>query len=74
MLQQRDKVFRMGLPPTRLEILTSISGVDFADCFTRRAVAQWEDVLVNIISLNDLRTNKRASGRPKDLGDLSELQ
>lgn len=65
MLQEKGKVFRMGLPPTRLEILTSISGVEFADCFARCVVAQWEEVPVNIISLADLRINKKASGRPR---------
>jgi hypothetical protein len=63
----------MGLPPTRLELLTGISGVDFASCYARRSVAVWQDVEVKIISLDDLKTNKRASGRPKDLSDLAGL-
>ena len=64
---------RMGVPPLRLEILTSISGVTFDECFARRVVSDVEGVLVPIINLDDLRRNKQASGRAKDLADLEEL-
>lgn len=73
MLQEEGKVFRMGFPPTRLEILTTISGVEFSECFARRAIAKWDDLDVNIINLDDLKANKRASGRPKDISDLAGL-
>jgi hypothetical protein len=53
--------------------LTGISGVDFAEFFARRSVAQWDDIEVYVISLADLKANKRASGRPKDLADLAGL-
>jgi predicted nucleotidyltransferase len=68
-----DKVIRMGLPPMRIEVLTSIDGVLFDDCFLRRQIVELEGVKVPIISLDDLKKNKKASGRHKDLDDLEHL-
>lgn len=67
------QVIRMGVPPLRLKILTSVSGVDFEEFYTRRQVFEMEDLSVPVISLEDLKRNKRASGRLKDLADLEAL-
>lgn len=67
------KVIRMGLPPVRLEILTTISGVEFADCYGRRHEAELDGIPVNFIRLEDLKRNKQASGRLKDQLDLESL-
>jgi hypothetical protein len=64
----------MGVPPMRLEILTSIDGVDFKTCFSHRVMADFGDFKVNFISKADLLANKRASGRPQDLVDFDKLQ
>ena len=71
---QKDKIIRMGVPPMRIEILTSISGVSFEECYTNRIVDEIDGILVNLIALKQLRQNKRASGRYKDLNDLEHLQ
>ncbi len=71
---QPHKVFRMGLPPVRVELLTSISGVGFDEAFSRRVHGRISDVDVNLISLEDLKQNKKASGRFKDLADLEKLE
>jgi hypothetical protein len=63
----------MGVPPIRIEILTSISGVEFESCYAERATIQIEDTAVPVISLARLRQNKTASGRAKDLADLENL-
>ena len=55
------RVIRMGVPPLRLEILTSISGVDFPECYVRRLKTDWDGEAVNLIRLDDLRRNKKAS-------------
>lgn len=68
-----DQVIRMGMPPVRLEILTSISGVTFEECYAERVVGELDGVPVNLISLRHLKLNKRASGRNKDLNDLENL-
>jgi hypothetical protein len=70
---EAGKIVRMGLPPMRLEILTTISGVEFAACYARRVEVEVDGVAVNLICLDDLRTNKKASGRHKDLNDLEQL-
>jgi hypothetical protein len=64
---------RMGVPPFRIEILTSISGVDFSDCYQARVTDSIDGVSINIISLQHLKLNKAASGRHKDLADLENL-
>jgi hypothetical protein len=66
-------MFRIGVPPLRIEILTSLSGVKFQTCWLRRTVAEIDGISVNIIGLKDLKKNKRASGRLKDLDDLENL-
>ncbi len=73
LFQEKGKVIRMGVPPMRLEIQTDVSGVDFNACFTRRNRIDLAGIQVNLISLDDLKTNKRASGRHKDLEDLEHL-
>ena len=69
----RNNVVRMGVPPVRIEILTSISGVEFDACYAEKGEIQIEDILVPVISLAHLRQNKAASGRAKDLADLESL-
>jgi len=68
------KVFRMGREPVRIEILTTISGIDFEEAFGRRIRTTIDDIEVNVISLDDLKTNKKASGRLKDLADVEGLE
>ncbi len=73
MFLEESRVIRMGVPPIRLELLTSVSGVGFEECYAARIVEVWDDVSANIISLPNLKANKRASGRLKDLNDLEYL-
>jgi hypothetical protein len=68
-----DKVVRMGVPPLRIDILTTIAGVSFDDCFARRDVISVGDVQVPVISLPDLKANKQATGRSQDLADVEHL-
>lgn len=73
MFVQPDRVVRMGQAPIRIELLTDIDGVDFDECAHRAEHRIIEGISVPVISLTDLKTNKRASGRPKDLDDLENL-
>src|SRR6267143_4869790 len=63
LFQTPGHVVRMGVPPVRLEILSSIDGVEFQDCYRRRESAEIDGIEVDVISLADLKTNKRATGR-----------
>ena len=67
-------VVQLGQPPRRIDLLTAIDGVAFDDCFARREPVELTGVRMNIIGLEDFKTNKRASGRLKDLADLEQLE
>lgn len=68
-----DQIIRMGIAPIRIEILTTIDGVEFDDCRTRSIVHILGGSPVAVIGLDDLKANKLASGRSKDLADLDNL-
>lgn len=70
---EENKVIRMGVPPVRLEVITGASGVNFEDCYSNREVVEIDGILINFISLQDLKRNKQAAGRYKDLEDLEHL-
>jgi len=70
---QKPKIVRMGFPPMRLEITTSISGVEFDECYQARIVDKLDGIEVNLIDLAHLKENKKASGRTKDIADLENL-
>ena len=68
-----DRVVRMGEAPLRIEILTEIDGVNFTECSARAITQTVAGEIIPVISLSDLKTNKQASGRAKDLDDLENL-
>src|SRR5512146_3028480 len=67
------QIIRLGVPPVRIEISTTISGVDFGECYAERVEGILDDVDVHIIDLEHLKRNKKASGRHQDLADLEHL-
>ncbi len=73
MFLEKNKIIRIGNPPLRLELLTSISGVEFAACYSRKKTVSIDGVEINVIGLEDLKINKEKSGRHKDLNDLENL-
>lgn len=73
LLQQAQQIIRMGVPPLRAEIMTSIDGVDFDECWPVRLNVVVDGTSIPVINLPDLIKNKRASGRLKDLADIDEL-
>jgi hypothetical protein len=68
-----NNIVRMGAIPVRIEILTSISGVEFASCYAEKETIQMDEIVVPVISLARSRENKAASARAKDLADLENL-
>lgn len=68
-----DQVIQIGLPPYRLDLMTAISGVSFAEAWNGRMTGLLFEVPVAFIGLDAFIRNKRASGRPKDLEDLRSL-
>jgi hypothetical protein len=73
LLLQDNQVVRMGMPPLRIEVLTTIDGVNFSDCYATRVTANVDGVEASFISLPCLKENKKASGRSKDVNDLEHL-
>lgn len=71
---QRQKVVRMGNVPFRIEIITSISGVSFDECYAQRVLGIIDGEEVVLIDRANLKKNKLASGRLKDLADLEQLK
>jgi len=73
-LIEPGRVVQLGRPPNRIDLLSTISGVDFDTVWTGRIEGQVDGLTVDIIGLGELLQNKRASGRLKDLADLEELE
>jgi hypothetical protein len=69
-----DQIIQLGYPPSRIDLITTASGVDFPDCYASRVDVELDDALVSFVSLEGLKRNKRASGRLQDLADLENLQ
>jgi hypothetical protein len=69
-----DRVFMLGRKPSRIDVLTSISGVDFATAWRGRLSVAFDSKRLPIIGLAELIANKRATGRLKDLADVEALE
>ncbi len=67
-------VFQIGLPPQRIDIITDLEGIDFDQAWPRRVHVSVGGIEVPMIGLDDLIANKRATGRPRDLIDIAELE
>jgi len=67
------RITMIGRLPMRIDVLTSISGVSFRAAWRNRTLASTTFGDVPVLGLSELRTNKLASGRPKDLADLALL-
>jgi predicted nucleotidyltransferase len=72
-LSDPRNIIRMGNAPLRIEVFTAIPGVDFPTCYAQRIEAEIDGIRVPIIDLANLKLNKAASGRQKDLADLQNL-
>lgn len=70
---REDQVVQIGLPPRRIDVLTSISGVDFEAAWVGRVTQEVAGMAVPFLGRPALVANKRASGRAKDRADLEAL-
>jgi hypothetical protein len=68
-----DQVIQLGHPPNRVDLLTSITGVEFEEAWAERVAANLHGVSVHFISRQCLIRNKQATGRTQDLADLEAL-
>jgi hypothetical protein len=73
-LARPDLIFQIGVPPNRIDVVTGIDGVDFAEAWPARVSTSYGDQAVPAIGRAHLIRNKRASGRPQDLLDADVLE
>lgn len=69
-----EQVIQLGRPPNRIDLLTSISGVGWAQAWAERETVEFGGFQVGVLSRGLLIKNKLASGRPQDLADVARLQ
>ncbi len=72
--KEPKNVYKMGRPPLKIEVINSIDGREFNDCWPSRKKVRVDNLSINFISRKDLIINKKESGRPKDLADLDSLK
>lgn len=70
---QAGTVIQLGYPPNRIGLINSPDGVDFAECYASRIEIDIDGVKISGIDLENLKKNKKASGRLQDLADLEKL-
>ena len=73
-LSEPGIIFQVGVAPVRIDIITSIDGVEFADAWPDRMPAEFDGVPASVLSRHHLIQNKQASGRLQDLADVERLQ
>ena len=69
-----EQIIQLGYPPNRIDLLTDLPGVDFKICYKSRVNVEIEEVRVNFIDMENLKKNKKATGRHQDLADLENLE
>jgi len=69
-----DQIVQLGYPPHRIDILTTLPGVEFSKCYPSHVTTDIDGVPVNFIDLENLKKNKKATGRHQDLADLENLE
>lgn len=73
-LQKTDTVFQIGVAPRRIDLLTGATGLDFSTATENAIARQVDGIDLKVLSIDDLITNKLATGRPKDKIDADELK
>ena len=69
-----EKVVQLGVPPVRVDIITSISGVSWEDVISGSVEGKYGDVPVKYIGRNEFVLNKRTTGRKKDIADIEAIE
>ncbi len=72
--EQPGLIFQIGVAPRRVDVITDVDGLGFDEAWSRRTSATVDGLTIPVVSSEDLLRNKRASGRPKDLGDVAYLE
>lgn len=73
-LTKEGNVIQFGQPPLRIDLLTAIDGVTFDACYANRKEVTFDGLSMNFIGYHDLVTNKKATGRHRDLDDVENME
>ena len=71
---ESDQIIQLGYPPNRIDIVTTLKEINFEDCYKARVEVDIQGLKINFIDLENLKHNKRATGRPQDLADAENLE
>ena len=69
-----DQIIQLGYPPNRIDILTTLKDLQFEDCYKLRVQVEIQGLHINFIDIENLKKNKRATGRAQDLADVENLE
>ncbi len=70
---KENSVVQLGYPPIRIDLMTSVSGITFDQCYSKKETSVIDEIEVPFIDLESLKINKASTNRKKDLGDLENL-
>ncbi len=68
-----DQIIQLGYPPNRIDIITSLTGINFNESYENRLVIDLGDIEVLVIDRDNLKKNKLATGRLQDLADAENI-
>jgi hypothetical protein len=71
---ESDQIIQLGYPPNRIDILTALKDMNFEHCYKTRVEVEIRGLPINFIDIENLKKNKRATGRPQDLADVENLE
>jgi hypothetical protein len=71
---EANQIIQLGYPPNRIDILTTLTDLKFEDCYKSRIQVEIQGLHINFIDIENLKKNKRATGRSQDLADVENLE
>jgi Nucleotidyltransferase of unknown function (DUF6036) len=71
---ENDQIIQLGYPPNRIDILTTLKDVKFEDCWRAKVQVEIGGLDIYFIDIENLKRNKRATGRPQDIADAENLE
>ncbi len=73
-LLNEESIIQLGYPPERIDLILSASGISFDECYEKRREVEYKGVKIGFIDIENLKLNKKATGRFQDLADLENLE
>ena len=71
---ESDQIIQLGYPPNRIDILTTLKDLKFENCYKAKVDVEIQGLHIDFIDIENLKKNKRATGRPQDLADAENLE